>query len=86
MAPLHGINFFRVERGNERSHFQIEYTVNPAMFIISDARFEAFTAADIQIEVFWILTPRSVVVACNMDFWNVAILPQHYMASQPRRL
>jgi len=22
----------------------------------------------------------------SMDIWNVGILPQHYMASQPRRL
>jgi len=50
-----------------------------------------------QVEDFWVMTPCSVVVGdqrfrgpcClqlqgSMDFWNVGILPQHYMASQPR--
>jgi hypothetical protein len=30
--------------------------------VITDARFLVFTAVKIHIEVFWILTPRSVVV------------------------
>jgi len=45
-----------------------------------NANFEAFMAVMIQVEVFWIMTPCSIV-----DLWNFGILPQHCTASQPRR-
>jgi len=46
-----------------------------------------------QAEVVWVMTPCSVVVGYqydedggSMDLWNVGILPQHYTASQLRKL
>jgi hypothetical protein len=49
--------------------------------------FEAFTAV-IQVEVFWVATPCSVVVGYrrfggSMELSNVGILSQHYTTSQP---
>jgi len=41
---------------------------------------ETSMAVMFQVEVFWFVTPYSVV-----DLWNVGILPQHYAGSQPRR-
>jgi len=44
-----------------------------------------------QVEVFWFVTPRSVVVGCQRfggpccHHLHVAILPQHYTSSRPRR-
>jgi hypothetical protein len=57
-------------------------------------RYEVFTAAKIHVEVFWVVTPCSVVVAYKhfrgpaasiftLGLWNCGILPQHYTASQP---
>jgi len=51
------------------------------------AGFEAFTAVKIHVEVFWILTPCSVVIGYqrfrgSMDHWNFGIVKQHYTASQ----
>jgi len=40
------------------------------------ARSEAFRAKKMKVEVFWVVTPCSVVV-------GIGILPQHYTASQP---
>jgi hypothetical protein len=58
-------------------------------------RVEVFTAVKIQVEVFWVLKPCSVVLgyqlqlhhedAGSMDLRDVGILPQHYTASEPRR-
>jgi len=60
-------------------------------------RFEIFTAVEIQVEVFWVVTACSIVVGyqCHRgpnclhfhveDGGSMAfILPQHYTASQPR--
>jgi len=45
-----------------------------------------------QVEVFWVVTPCSVVAGYqnsrrlgSLDLWNVDILPQHYTASQSTR-
>jgi hypothetical protein len=50
-----------------------------------------------EVEVFWVVTPYSVVVEFrrfrrlhpekvgSLGFWNIAIPPQHYTASQPIR-
>jgi len=61
------------------------------------ASFEAFAAVMFHVEVFWIVTPCSIVVGyqrfrgpcClhpqgSMDLWNVGILLLQYMVSQPR--
>jgi hypothetical protein len=53
-------------------------------------RFEVFTVVKIQVKVFWIMTPCSVLVGYSegegtMDLGNVGIIPQHYTVSQPRR-
>jgi hypothetical protein len=47
--------------------------------------FEAFTAVMSRVEVFWVVTPCSVVVGyhrfrgpCCLHLRNVDILPQHY--------
>jgi len=46
---------------------------------------------NIQVEVFWVVTPCSVVVVYHHEegnktnLRNVGILPQNYTASQPRR-
>jgi hypothetical protein len=53
-------------------------------------RFEVFMAVKIQVEVFWIVMPCSVVKGYQhfrviMVLQNVGILPQHYMTSQTRR-
>jgi hypothetical protein len=56
------------------------------IIIIIIASFEAFTAMIFLVEVFWLVTPCSVVVGGGiMDLRNVGILPQHYTASQTRR-
>jgi hypothetical protein len=62
-----------------------------------DAKFEVFTAVEIEVEFLWVRTPRNVVVGYNLStlrplylddggnkvLRNVGILPQHYMASLP---
>jgi hypothetical protein len=64
-------------------------------------KFEIFTAVKIQVKVFWVVMPCSIVVGYQcfrpcclnlqgdvggiMVLKNVGILPQHYMVSQPRR-
>jgi hypothetical protein len=66
-----------------------------------DVKFEVFIAVKIQAEVFWVVMLCNVVVGyqcfrgpCCLHLhqyggskviWNIQILPQHYMASQPRR-
>jgi hypothetical protein len=47
------------------------------------ARFDVFTALKIQVEVFWIATPFSVV-GCSTILRNVGILPQQNTLSQTR--
>jgi hypothetical protein len=54
-----------------------------------DENFEALTALKIQVCVFWVVTPRSIVGGYpedggSMDLRDDGILPQHYMASQHR--
>jgi len=65
----------------------------------SPARFVVFRAEKIQVEVFCVMIPRSVVgyqrfggQCClhlqgggRIDLRNVGVLPQHYTVSQPRR-
>jgi hypothetical protein len=47
--------------------------------------FEMFTAVKIHVEVFWFVTPQSEDGGSKL-LRNVGIIPQHYTASQPRRL
>jgi hypothetical protein len=50
--------------------------------------FEAFTAVIIEVEVSCVATPCNVAIRYqfySMDIWNAGILPQHYVASKPRR-
>jgi len=46
-----------------------------------DVSSEAFTAVNIQVKVSWV-HPED---GGSMDLWNNGSLPQHYMASQPRK-
>jgi len=46
-------------------------------------------AVNIQVQVFWVVTPCSVVIGYQLEdggskvLWNAGILLQHYMVSQP---
>jgi hypothetical protein len=47
-----------------------------------NVKFEVFMAVKIHAEVFWVVTPCSIVARPSV---NIGILLQHYMVSQPRR-
>jgi hypothetical protein len=64
------------------------------MNLIKRCEIWGFQGVKIQVKVFWIVTPCSVVVGHwslhredggSMDLSNVDILPQNYTVSQPRR-
>jgi hypothetical protein len=72
----------------------VDFTALSAALFLLAASFEAFTAVMVQVVVFWVMTPCSVVVGYqrfrvedggSKDLRSVHIIPQHYTASQPRR-
>jgi hypothetical protein len=49
-----------------------------------DARFEVFRAMEIQVEIFWIMTQRSVVLGCKLFGGSCCLNPECRKQQSPR--